>query len=73
MNGERGLRRLFELKQEITVASQVGEEISARRSEMELRVRQLSPDSIDMDMLDESARSLLNMGTDGDYVIFDTE
>ncbi len=73
VNGERGLRRLFELRREIRVASRVAEEIAARRSEMERKVGQLSPDSIDMDMLDESARSLLNMGKEGDYVIFDTE
>ena len=73
VNGERGLRRLFELRREIRVASRVAEEIAARRSEMERKVGQLSPDSIDMDMLDESARSLLHMGKEGDYVIFDTD
>lgn len=73
VNGERGLRRMFELKQEIKIASQVAEEIAARRLEMEQKVKQLSPQSIDIDMLDESARSMLNMGTDGDFVIFDVE
>ncbi|MBO4520934.1 MAG: septum formation initiator family protein [Alphaproteobacteria bacterium] len=72
VNGERGLRRLFELKQEIQIASQVAEEVALRRAEMEKKVRQLSPQSIDVDMLEESARSLLNMGQDGDYVILDT-
>lgn len=72
INGERGLRRLFELRQEIKIASQVAEEISLRRAEMEQKVRQLSPQSIDVDMLEESARSLLNMGQEGDYVILDT-
>ena len=72
VNGERGLRRLFELKQEIQIASQVAEEVALRREEMEKRVHQLSPQSIDVDMLEESARSLLNMGQDGDYVILDT-
>ncbi len=72
VNGERGLRRLFELKQEIRIASQVAEEISLRRAELERKVRQLSPQSIDVDMLEESARTLLNMGQDGDYVILDT-
>ncbi len=72
INGERGLRRLFELKQEIQIASQVAEEIALRRAEMEQKVRQLSPQSIDVDMLEESARTLLNMGQDGDYVILDT-
>lgn len=72
VNGERGLRRLFELKQEIQIASQVAEEVALRREEMEKRVGQLSPQSIDVDMLEESARTLLNMGQDGDYVILDT-
>lgn len=72
INGERGLRRLFELRQEIKIASQVAEEIALRRAEMEQKVRQLSPQSIDVDMLEESARSLLNMGQEGDYVILDT-
>ena len=62
----------FELKQEIQIASQVAEEIALRRAEMEQKVRQLSPQSIDVDMLEESARTLLNMGQDGDYVILDT-
>ena len=72
VNGERGLRRLFELKQEIQIASQVAEEVALRREEMEKKVRQLSPQSLDVDMLEESARSLLNMGQEGDYVILDT-
>ncbi len=72
INGERGLRRFFELKQEIRVASQVAEEIALRRLEMEQKVKQLSPQSIDVDILEESARTLLNMGQDDDYVILDT-
>ena len=72
VNGERGLRRLFELKQEIQIASHVAEEVALRREEMEKKVRQLSPQSIDVDMLEESARTLLNMGQEGDYVILDT-
>jgi len=71
VNGERGLRRMFELKQEISVARQVAEEISLRRTEMERKVQMLSSQSIDVDMLEESARSLLNMGQDGDYVILE--
>ena len=72
VNGERGLRRMFELKQEIQIASQVAEEVALRRAEMEKKVHQLSPQSIDVDMLEESARTLLNMGQEGDYVILDT-
>ena len=72
VNGERGLRRLFELRQEIQIASQVAEEVALRREEMEKKVLQLSPQGLDVDMLEESARTMLNMGQDGDYVILDT-
>ena len=72
VNGERGLRRMFELKQEIAVAKQVADEIALRRAEMEQKVQMLSPQSVDADMLEESARSLLNMGQDGDYIILES-
>lgn len=73
INGEHGLRRLFQLKQELKITRQIADEIHARRLEMEARVRQMSPQSLDTDMLDESARSLLNMSDDNDYVIFDND
>ena len=60
------------MKQEIQIASQVAQELAVRRTEMEQKVRQLSPQSIDMDMLEESARALLNMGQENDFVILDT-
>lgn len=72
VNGKRGLRTLFELRQEIEIASQVADEIATRREEMEKKVLKLSPQSLDLDMLEESARSLLNMGKEGDYIILDT-
>lgn len=72
VNGERGLRRMFELKQEIKLAKQQAEEIALRRAELEQKVQMLSPQSIDVDMLEESARSLLNMGQEGDYIILET-
>ena len=39
---------------------------------MERKIQMLSPQSIDVDMLEESARSMLNMGQDGDYVILES-
>ena len=60
------------LRQKIQEASSVADAVARQRAEMEERVRQLSPQSIDTDMLEESARSMLNMAQDGDYVIYDT-
>ena len=73
VNGEHGLRRMFRLQQELKIARQIAAEIRARRLEMEAKVKQLSPQSIDIDVLDESARAVLNLSNEKDYVIFATE
>ena len=72
VHGERGLIRMAALRQKIQEASSGADAVARQRAEMEERVRQLSPQSIDTDMLEESARSMLNMAQDGDYVIYDT-
>ena len=71
VNGERGLRRLFELRQEIKATRRIAEEVAMRRAETERKVKALSPQSMDVDMLEESARSSLNMGQDGDFVVLE--
>lgn len=71
VNGDRGLRRMFELRQEIKATVRIAEEVAIRRAEMERNVKALSPQSMDVDMLEESARSSLNMGQDGDYVVLE--
>ena len=67
------MRRMFRLQQELKIARQIAAEIRARRLEMEAKVKQLSPQSIDIDVLDESARAVLNLSNEKDYVIFATE
>ena len=71
VNGERGLRRMFELRQEIKATRRIAEEVAMRRAETERKVKALSPQSMDVDMLEESARSSLNMGQDGDFVVLE--
>ncbi len=71
VNGERGLRRMFELRQEIKATRRIAEEVAMRRAETERKVKALSPQSLDVDMLEESARSSLNMGQDGDFVVLE--
>jgi hypothetical protein len=43
----------------------------AERATLERRVNLLYPESLDPDMLDESARSLLNYGLPGEVVVLD--
>ncbi|MCJ8143081.1 septum formation initiator family protein [Ancylobacter sp. A5.8] len=68
-NGQYGLlaRRGFE--QQITELTQERDALRSRREAIESRVRLLSPDRIDADLLDEEARSLLNLVHPKDLVL----
>lgn len=71
INGEKGLRQYFKLKQELVAEKKVAEEIALRRAELEQRVALLKYDNVDRDIVDELARSSLNMANEGDFVIVD--
>lgn len=71
IRGERGLFRLFEINQEINEAQTVLAQTEQQKQEMNKKVKALSPESLDLDMLDESGRRILNVGEKNDYIIFD--
>ncbi len=71
IRGERGLFRLFEINQEIDQAQKVLKETEQQKEKMNKKVKSLSPESLDLDMLDESGRRILNVGEKNDYIIFD--
>lgn len=73
INGEHGIRRFFELKKELKVSKQQAKEIALRREELERRVKLLNADSLDKDMVEESAQNILSMGVDGDYIIIEKD
>jgi cell division protein FtsB len=68
-NGQYGLlaRRSFE--QQIETLTKERDDLRAKREVIEARVRLLSPDRIDADLLDEEARSLLNLVHPKDLVL----
>ncbi len=71
IRGERGLFRLFEINQEINEAQSILKQTEEEKNEMDKKVKALSPGSLDLDMLDESGRRILNVGEKNDYIIFD--
>lgn len=73
INGERGLRRYLHLQQEISYAEKIADKYSKKKAELEAKVRLLSSDSLDLDMLDERARVILNYANDDEFVIIDRE
>ncbi len=71
IRGERGLFRLVEINGEIAQAQNVLAQTEQQKQAMDKKVKALSPESLDLDMLDESGRRILNVGEKNDYIIFD--
>ncbi len=70
IQGARGYRRMFQLKEEIILAKKIADETRAERHLLETKVKSLSPESMDLDQLEESAMRVLNMGNPDAQVIF---
>ncbi|MGE0713986.1 MAG: septum formation initiator family protein [Alphaproteobacteria bacterium] len=68
-HGDRGLVAWRELSQRIEQTETVARRVAQERAELERRVALLRPDSLDRDMLDERARSILNLAHPDDVVI----
>ena len=69
IEGERGLRSYFALKHQIELARVEWEAARSERRIIEQRVAALRPNSLDLDMLDERARQVLNVVHEDDLVI----
>jgi cell division protein FtsB len=73
INGDRGLFAWRALEQEVADARTRLNAVQSEREALEGRVRLLYPESLDADMLDESARRLLNYGLPDEAVVLDGE
>ena len=68
MNGQRGLYNLFHVKSELSAAEAVLQSEKAKREQLEHVVSMLRPESLDVDLLDERARTVLNFSHPNDFV-----
>ena len=70
VQGERGLLRWVERSAEVerTQAEVAG--LAEERAKLERRVSQLRSESLDLDLLDQEARRLLNLGHPDEEVLF---
>ncbi|MEQ8664417.1 MAG: septum formation initiator family protein [Rhodospirillales bacterium] len=73
VHGDRGLMTYWRLQHDIAETRAILEDIESRRLALERRVRLLRPDSLDLDMLEERARLMLNFGYPDDLVILQKE
>jgi cell division protein FtsB len=69
VNGERGLLAWRALEQQVASARAQLDRTRGEREALERRVKLLYAENLDPDMLDESARRLLNYGRPGEIVI----
>ncbi len=72
VQGDRGLLAWWHLNQEIKQAEETLAQLEESRDTMERRARLLQPEQLDPDMLEERARTMLNMGRDDEVIILRT-
>jgi cell division protein FtsB len=70
VHGDRGVTSLMIMQEKVAEARIVADDLHAQREDWEHRVELLSSQALDLDMLEERARIMLNVGFDRDYVIF---
>lgn len=73
VQGDRGLLAWWHLRHEVQQAEATLRKTVSAREAMEHRASLLRPDNLDLDMLEERARIMLNVGRDDEIVVFDRE
>ena len=69
--GERGFRKYMYLKNEVEYARTIADQYRHKKESLNEEVKLLSPASLDLDMLDERARAVLNLVGDHELIILD--
>lgn len=69
VQGDRGLMAMKHLQTEIAEAEGILAQVSAERERMERRALLLRSDHLDLDVLDERARMMLNLNNPRDVII----
>lgn len=70
IEGNHGIRRMRQVQEEIYKANQIAQEANHEKELLQAKVNALSPRSLDIDQLEESALRILNMGSEENKVIF---
>ncbi len=71
VTGERGVLRYMYLKKEIAQAEKIAEGYHKQKLKLEDKVRLLSSSSLDLDMLEERAREVLNFASEDEFIVLD--
>ncbi len=71
VNGERGLLKYLYLRQEIVEAEKIARNYNLQKLKLEEKVKHLSNTSLDLDLLEERARVVLNFAASDEFIILD--
>ncbi len=70
IQGNHGIRRMIQVREEIATADKIKQESALIKERLQAKVNALSPKSLDLDQLSESALRILNMGDANVKIIF---
>lgn len=73
IKGERGYLKYLYLQNKVTEAEKLNANYDKRRAELEQKVNLLSSNSLDLDLLDERARAVLNVLGENEFIIIDED
>lgn len=73
IKGDRGFFRYMYLMDKVAEAEKVNENYDKQRQNWEQKVKLLSSSNLDLDLLDERARAVLNVIGDDEFIILDDE
>ena len=71
VNGDRGLLHYLYLSREIDYAQQIAAKYHKEKVKLENKVHLMSSESLDLDLLDERAKTVLNLMRDDEFIIID--
>ena len=73
IKGERGFFTYLYLQDKIAEATKIQNNYDKQRAELEQKVKLISSSSLDLDLLDERARAVLNVIGDDEFIIIDDD
>ena len=73
IKGDRGFFKYVYLQEKVAEAEKVNESYDKQRQDWDQKVKLLSSSSLDLDLLDERARTVLNVIGNDEFIILDDD
>lgn len=73
IQGERGILSMFRLRQKLELVKAELNLLTSQRESLERRVQLLRPDNLDLDLLEERARAILNFARSDEVIIYEEQ